>query len=512
MRIRPVILIIIAWCACVVHADDRVLIASSINDDSSRAWAVYENSSQENLLVYFAPRDDASAQPESPIGQIQAVRKIGSRLPLDIAALNDRVYLTFTPVYADRKRIMRVYSIRAIPSPIGSIWSLDPPDQMQVEHPLITDASLLGFHATSKALWALLEQDDTHELRTLTPAGWESVPVPSEYTSRRLELHAIGTDPVLVDRSGLTFKAHRYDPDAGTWSTLPTTLELGTQTRVLSSPNALHVIDENESGQSRLRYWSEDGIYLIADAMDLPAGAALTELPSSHTILGMHLTREPSGEGEDDPDTVSIRMLELDAKTGSVRFDDAPAVTAPVSVEEFRFLVVMMILVMSGVLVVVILPDHANRMYLPEGMQIADPGRRLIASVIDVFLVTSIVGYTVGVAPSQILTLSIILQPGNAWTIFPMTIVAGIAYSTSAEFIVSATPGKILMGLRVVAAEEGTPRRPRLWSALVRNVIKWVLPPVAALALIDPETLHRGDRTSRSLVVMPRREEDPETH
>lgn len=512
MRTRFLILLTLALCACVAPADERVLLTSSISTDSSCAWAVYENSSRENLLVYFAPRDDASAQPESPIGRIHAVRKIGSRLPIDIGALNDRVYLAFNPVYADRKRIMRVYSIRAVPSPIGSIWSLDPPDQMQVEHPLVTDASLLGLQGTTESVWALLEQGNTHELRKLTPAGWESIPVPEEFSSRRLALHAIDADPVLVDRSGLVFNAHAYNAADGSWSTLPDALEFGTDTRILSAPNALHVIDKDESGQSRLRYWSEDGIYLIADGMDIPEDATLTELPSSDTILGMQITREPSGEEGDDPQGVSIRMLELDAKTGEVRFDEAPAVTAPVSAEEFRFLVVMMILVMSGVLVVVILPDHANRMHLPEGTQIADPGRRLIATVIDVFLVTSIVGFTVGVAPSQILTLSVILHPGNTWTVFPMTIVAGIAYSTCAEYIVSATPGKILMGVRVVAAEEGTPRRPRLWSALVRNVVKWVLPPVAALALIDPESLHRGDRTSRSLVVMPRREEDPETH
>jgi len=39
-----------------------------------------------------------------------------------------------------------------------------------------------------------------------------------------------------------------------------------------------------------------------------------------------------------------------------------------------------------------------------------------------------------------------------------------------------------------------------LWAAIVRNIIKWILPPVAAMALIDPQMLHRGDRATRSLV------------
>jgi len=42
-----------------------------------------------------------------------------------------------------------------------------------------------------------------------------------------------------------------------------------------------------------------------------------------------------------------------------------------------------------------------------------------------------------------------------------------------------------------------------LWAAIVRNMIKWLVPPVAALVLLDPERLHRGDRATRTLVVAP---------
>jgi uncharacterized RDD family membrane protein YckC len=268
------------------------------------------------------------------------------------------------------------------------------------------------------------------------------------------------------------------------------------------------VIDLDESGTARLRYWSDDGVFLIQSTLpSLPQGAAIALLDDTDSFVVASYA--PLG---DDPDAErTIELTEFGGTSGEVLFAGAPAVSAPVSVEEFRFLVAMMILVMSGVLVVVILPDRADAMHLPEGTALADPGRRLLATLIDVFIVTSVVGATAGVSAIDIVTGAIIVHPGNAWTIFPMTIIAGVLYATSAEYLVGATPGKVIMGLRLVAAEPGAPKRPKLWRVLVRNIIKWVLPPVAALAMIDPESLHRGDRTSRTLVVTRRADEDPET-
>ncbi len=508
MRTRAIITLALVVLASCVRADDRVLIASNIDDAPSRAWASYTNAQGENLLVYLAPRSQSPTLEGAPRGQIQAVRTLGSRLPVALSALDDRAYLIYPPTYANTSRLMRVYSLRALPSPVGGLWVLDPPDQLVVEHPLVTDATLIGFQATTESPWALLESGDALTLHRLDPKGWTPVPVPDSITPTRIELSAIGTDPVLIDRSGLRFVAHRYDTDTETWHTIEHPLDIGRQTRVLAAPRALQVIDLDESGTARLRYWSDDGVFLIQPTLpELPQGAALALLDDTDSLVVASYA--PLG---DDPEAErTIELTEIGASSGEVLFAGAPAVSAPVSVEEFRFLVAMMILVMSGVLVVVILPDRADAMHLPEGTALADPGRRLLATLIDVFIVTSVVGATAGVSAIDIVTLAIIVHPGNAWTIFPMTIIAGVLYATSAEYLVGATPGKVIMGLRLVAAEPGVPKRPKLWRVLVRNIIKWVLPPVAALALIDPESLHRGDRTSRTLVVTRRVDEDPET-
>ena len=226
-------------------------------------------------------------------------------------------------------------------------------------------------------------------------------------------------------------------------------------------------------------------------------------LDSSTTLIGLRSIES------DEESEAAVELIELDARTGEVRHAGPPIVASPVSPEEFRFIVVMMVLVMGGVLVVVILPDRTNAMHIPEGYALADPGRRMVAMLLDVVVVAAIVGRVFGVSVTDILTLTVLIRPDNAWVVFPMIIVAGVVYSSVSEVLYGASPGKLMMGLRVVAAEPGEPKRAKLWSVLVRNVIKWVLPPVAALALVDPEALHRGDRTSKSLVVVPRVVDEP---
>jgi uncharacterized RDD family membrane protein YckC len=506
---RFLIAMVLVVLASVTRGDDRVMITSNIDDAPSRAWAVYRNAAKENLLVYFAPREQSDRLEPATIGQLQGVRPLGARLPISIASLDDRVYLVFPPVVSERRRMMRVYSLRAVPSPVGGLWVLDPAAQLQVEQPIVSAASLIGMHATSESVWALLKDDeDTLELQRLDPSGWVRVPVTDTIDPRRVELSAIGPDPVLIDRSGLRFVASRFDTRADAWSPIAHELEIGRDTEIHAAPNAMRVIDRAESGGARLRYWSDDGVFLIAEDLEIPEASGIAFLHGNDSIIAVRaLDTEQTDEGEP-----TVDLTELDLNTSQVLYAGAPAVTAPVSAEEFRFLVVMMILVMSGVLIIVILPDRADAMHLPEGTAIADPGRRLVATMIDAFIVTTIVGAFFGVSTAEIVTLTVIMLPGNAWGVFPMTIICGIVYSTLGESLVGATPGKLLMRIRLVAAEPGDPRRPRFWSVLVRNTIKWALPPVAALALIDPEALHRGDRTSRSLVVSPRHDQDPETN
>jgi hypothetical protein len=43
--------------------------------------------------------------------------------------------------------------------------------------------------------------------------------------------------------------------------------------------------------------------------------------------------------------------------------------------------------------------------------------------------------------------------------------------------------------------------RPTLVQALVRNAVRWLAPPLAALVLFDPNWRHPGDVLSRTVVL-----------
>ena len=486
-------------------ADDRVLMTSSLDTEASFAWAIYRNSPQEHLLVLIPPRDDNPDQGFMPAqaGQLQAVRPLGQRVPLAIAAQGDRVYLAYPPVYANDRRLMRMYSLRVTPSPVGGVWVASPSDRFDSEPAIVTTGALVGLQGTSDALWSLIEEESRLYLRELDRDSWVPIDLPESINTARLELRAIGAHPVLIDRSGLEFRAYEYDTELNEWSEFPDSLELSDAIRIIPGIRALSVIDETESGETRLRSWSSSGLFEIAKLPDIPQNTPFAALSSSGSLLGIDRivsdATEPGTTG-----SASIEVIELGLLDGAERYRGSPIATTPVSAEEFRFLVGMMMLIMIGVLVVVIMPDHSNAMHLPEGVVLADPGRRLIASMLDGLLVVAVVGRLVDVSAADILTLTVIVRPDNAWSIFPLVIITGLMYSTLTEALFGATPSKMLVGIRVVRAQPGIPVRPRLWSALVRNSIKWLLPPVAALAMIDPETLHRGDRAAHTLVVMPR--------
>lgn len=504
-----VFMLVLALCGT-VRAGDAPLLAGSISERGSRGWGVYRNAQNEHILMFIAPRDagpdGTNAGEPAPAGQVQAMRSLGTRTPLGIAAMDDRVYLVYPPVYANSTRLMRVYSASAMPGNVGGMWIISPAGRLETRPAIQTTGDFVDLQATRDALYVLLDEEGTLRLRRLEDGGWAGVPLPEGINPRRLDLVAIGAWLVLVDRAGLAFTARVLDPETGAWSSLGDELSIGLHTKLLAGERSVGVLDWDESDLARYRVWSDDGVFTIADGVEgVPRDASYVLLDSSETLLGMRaLGADDAGQAQP-----SAELLEFDASDLGERFRGQPVASAPVTPEEFRFLVGMMMLVMTGVLVVVILPDRTDAMRIPESCVLADPVRRLIATMLDAVLVASIVGWVYGVSASEILTLTVIVRPDNAWGVIPATMLSGFVFGTVCEWLLGYTPGKLLMGLRVARAMPDIVERPRLWSAAVRNLIKWVLPPVAALALIDPESLHRGDRSSRSLVVMPRPADPP---
>ena len=511
MHTRSLILILLTLLTMTTRAQalaDAPLLTGTISDTGSRAWTVYRNSHDDQLLVLLAPRDaDSNASfpiKAAPLGQVQAMRTLGNRNPLAIAAIDDRIYLVYPPGYANKVRQMRVYSATAAPGSVGGMWILSPSERLESNASIQTKGDLVDLQPSAEALYALLKENDTPSLVKLVGNAWVPIELPDSINPRNLDLVALGDHIVLVDRSGPVFKAQMYHDELDQWEAFTNELPIGRSTQLLSGQRSISVLDWDEGDRARLRVWSASGIYTIATSDGVPIDARYALLDSSETLIAIRAVEPSEDPSEDETKSSTVELLEYDSTSLQQRFVGDPIASSPVSAEEFRFLVGMMMLIMLGVLVVVILPDRSSIMRIPEGCVLADPGRRLIATMLDAILVASIVGWVFDVGASEILTLSVIVRPDNAWGVIPATIISGVCFSAVCEWLMCATPGKLLMGLKVVRAQPEVVERPKLWSALVRNIIKWVLPPVAALALIDQETLHRGDRASRTLVVMPR--------
>ncbi len=82
----------------------------------------------------------------------------------------------------------------------------------------------------------------------------------------------------------------------------------------------------------------------------------------------------------------------------------------------------------------------------------------------------------------------------------------GIAFGHGVlgEWLFSRTMGKALLGCRVVstATRGGSSARLSVRQSFVRNFVKFVVPPVAALGLSDPNGRHRGDVLAATVVVI----------
>jgi uncharacterized RDD family membrane protein YckC len=144
-------------------------------------------------------------------------------------------------------------------------------------------------------------------------------------------------------------------------------------------------------------------------------------------------------------------------------------------------------------------------------MRPAEGGRRGIAAMVDFGLGAAVSGWIFGIDPLAIAGLT----PAAASTadILPLltAMAIGCGHSTLCEWLLGRSIGKALSGcrvIRVVTASEATlggpsvPGRPRLWQAIVRNLVRWGAPPITVFAMSDRLGRHPGDLAAGTVVVV----------
>jgi uncharacterized RDD family membrane protein YckC len=201
---------------------------------------------------------------------------------------------------------------------------------------------------------------------------------------------------------------------------------------------------------------------------------------------------------------------ELDLDQGLVVYEGELKLGGPVSRSEYRFLVFVLIVVTASTLAFVLRPEDKRAFHLPYGFSLPGTMRRMMAASLDIGLSLAIshfvfraLGEDMGAMDPDRLTFFDLLTGA---------LVCCFVLGVTGESVGGRTPGKLLLGLRVIhvttdASGQPIPRAASFGRILLRNTLKWVAFPLAILGALDSEGRGRPDQLAGTVVVLPDEDE-----
>ncbi len=492
-----------ALAVLVLSSDARAQRADPTTSGAAHAWLVLpDRATDASALVHVPPRRAAEGAVFEPSerGTLRVARRLATA-PRAVAAWADDVYLLM-PAAPDRPA--RVLTLTALPAPIGDFWSYEPRTRLRPLDPFPDGFVAQGIVGARDGPAVLGERSGRPALLRYTQGAWEQLALPTLSGAQTLRLLPdAGGQLRLLSIPGAGAAALWTRAGSG-WLSVDLApgidpdrlIALGaTGPRVLAAQageNAVELLAISESGAER--------IAMIEGVSDQHAGAFQGDRFEAF-VLAWEIAQGESGA------SAKVTLAEVSTATGQELYRGAAIRTLPVSTTQFRLLAASLVALMGVVLLVVLKPSEEGPVLLPEGCALAEPGRRLAATMVDVLIAVFIVRLIFNVPLIEIITLSGLLRPGGAWMAAPTMLAIGFLLSVTGEWLSGRSLGKLATGCRVVQIRSesiaGPPVRPSLWRAAVRNIVKWALPPVAALALVDPSARHRGDSISGLAVVVP---------
>ncbi len=459
-------------------------------------WCVYRNTLGQLVLVHLPPRTGQGTADVEP-GSALAIRPLKVS-PHAMATHDAAVFLVFPPTVVNDRPIRRVSTGRAIPtSGATGVWLFDPASHLNAKPSLPGQGTLHNFVAPKGVLHALLETEGVWTLHRLGNDGWNTIELPAGDTQDRMLIAWDETVLVLSRSSAGTTTAFVRTPGE-TWD--PITIagldRIWDASFVLGHNHELIAgfVDADDAlGIHVLRESSDLLVHTIADP---PEEMGTMILDGSNALV--LVSRIPATKDQRS----SIRLIELDLTSGRILYDGPPLQQALLNSDAARLLLMMFFAMGSLVVLIVIRPPSDGVFLLPDRCAIAEPFRRFAAMLIDLGILSSILAPLFGVGVFELLTGNVLGRPDTGWLALPALLIAGMINSTIWESLLGATPGKLAMQLRVVRAQQGNPKPLPMHLALVRNAIKWLLPPVTMLSIVDPGYRHRADVASKAVVTV----------
>jgi hypothetical protein len=495
------------------------------------AWVVVPEFGTFASVFHVPPRSGEGAAAPGTLRLARSLRAMPSR----VAARHARLYMLFEQPEAFRSEASpkprAIYSIAAVLMP-DRRWSTQPDDRLDVHPSLPGEGELLGFAGASDGIYALRRiGKDTPELvlDRLTGTEWRPVTLPAplaDQPAARMSLVGTPTGPAILawQAGGVVWWGGTPDPSPATDELPPPPLPVRWASRALDLPRGLVEADQLSVvvvgghvvlGTFAQGAWRWGAAPLSADGLP-SAGAEVIALPTPEglgALAGM-VPLEHSGADDGAERAVligvdpamergtppRIGLLEVSVRTGRQTYAGPVILASLVSKRDYALMGVVLAMV-AGLIALTVISPRSAVVVLPEETSIAEPSRRIVAGLIDLALGIAAVTYSHGLTLSQVLTLEWWSSSQGQWG-FAVLVLGLIVYGTLMEGAFGRTLGKFLTGCEVVSATKpGQPRRPGLTRALIRNLIKWGLPPLGVLGVLDPGGQGRADQFARTAVV-----------
>lgn len=447
------------------------------------------------MLIHLPPRQ-ASLHGGAPgVGRLSRYLELP---PIGIAASGRRVYLLGRGDGEPSRYLVR--TIEAEPAPLPGVWTDFPEGMMTSLPPLEIDGQALGFAATASGPCALVRTDRGLVLALFSEDAWKIEPLPGDAAGEMGDAPVLLASPrvfAVVGGGSVLFY------DRGAW-------DLG-ETGMPGNAVPVGLLGRSVVAWSRVGDAGESGLaadVLVASDAGSQRITRVT-LPVDTAFLGLVLMNDASGRliiaHAERREAAGARFAvhEVSLATGEVLYDGLLEPVRAVTAAEFLILASGLVVMMVISLVVVLWSGRRQPvLVLPDGCALATPGRRMMATLLDVLVCSVIVGRVSGVPVGEIIGMGVLLRPDQAWLTIPGVLVAGFVYGTISEALFGVTLGKAAMGCRVVRTDAGGAVRVGLVRSLIRNAVKWLLPPAASLALVEPTGRHRGDQLAGASVAI----------
>jgi hypothetical protein len=438
------------------------------------------------------------------------------------------------PAFKGSPKPRQLLTIRAVRGEDGD-WETDPAGRPNVLPSLDGAGTLIDMVGSDVGIFVLRHVDDALRLDLLNPDAPDGSPKWMQVEGLAPQLHATESRLAVAGYAKGVLIAEGSDGAGRLWTVncegaTPTWTE-----RALGEPGADAVRHERSgiavcAGQLAAFYTDKDGaLHVMSRAVDgagLPSGPwrelstqanfgdmlGVGPLDEDERLVFLHVrevtgvTTTPSPKTAPRPET-ELRLLELGVRTGRVLYDGPLKLAPPISGADYVLLGMVMWTVL-GMVIAGIVPPKEGVVVIPEGTSIAEPMRRVIAGGIDFSLALLAVSRIQGVPLGDVLTLPWWSTESGQLVVI-QALAALVVVCTVFECLLGRTPGKLVTGCEVLSTalklEPGkkiTESRPTVLKALLRNLLKWGLPPLGMLGVIDPSGRGRHDQYARTGVIV----------